>query len=63
MFWKKIKTSSIIHKQPIISKWLERNGIKDIWACLDGCFKGKCWYILEVISFLYIHVILTFGQS
>ena len=31
-----------------------------VWACLDCCFKGKCWYILKVISFIYIHVILTY---
>ena len=34
--------------------------LKDVWACLDCCFKGKCWYILKVISFIYIHVILTY---
>ena len=30
--------------------------------CLDCCFKGKCWCILKVISFIYIyiHVILTY---
>ena len=49
-FWKKIKTSI-----------MERNGtVKDVWACLDCCFKDKWWYILKVIVFLYVHMILTF---
>ena len=53
---KRIKQTIII-----ISKWLERNGVvKDVRTCLDYCFKGKCWYNLKVISFLYIPVILTF---
>ena len=34
--------------------------LKDVWACLGGCFKGKCCYILKVISFIYIHAILTY---
>ena len=37
--------------------------LKDVWACLDCCFKGKCWYILKVISFIYIYIIYKFTCS
>ena len=43
----------IIHKQPIISKWLERN-VKDVWACFK-LLLGKCWHILKVISFIKLN--------